>query len=549
MTNKELADLLLPNVTHDVKYYEVMYPKRNLKEGTVVTRYAPSPTGFVHMGNVYACFVEQRMAKQTDGVFYLRREDTDQKRTVEDGIKRIIDDMRNFDISFDEYPTDDGLEIGNYGSYVQSKRKEIYQTFVKHFIEHDMAYPCFCSEDDLTAIREKQEQNKERIGYYGEHAICRNMTFENIKERVLRGDTYVIRLKSNGNFNRKVTCHDLVKGHVEMPENDLDIVIMKSDDGLPTYHFAHLVDDYLMDTTHVIRDLNWLPSVPVHIQLFEMFGIKPPKYAHIAPLMKNDEGSIRKLSKRKDPEAAVSYYHEKGIPVPAIMIYIATITNSNFEMWFDQNPMASVNDFKFTFEKISKSGPLFDIEKIDNISRNYISKLSATEVYDSVLKWALAFDLPFSELLSKYKDFSTEVFNIERVQKKPRKDFSCWSDIKNQIWYMYDELFIGSDYEFQTISDKNDIKDIVKTYVEEFYDQNDDKETWFNKIKQLSIKLGYAGEVKEFKESPDKFKGHVGDVSMVIRVALTTKAMTPDLYEIARLLGKDRIAKRFEIFY
>ena len=547
MTNKDLADLIFKDlkITHDDCLKK--YPKRDLPDGAVVTRYAPSPTGFVHMGNVYASFIERKIAKQSGGIFYLRIEDTDQKRYVEDGIQRILKDMKDFNIEFDEYPLNELDEVGNYGPYIQSKRKDIYQAFVKYFIENGWAYPCFCTEDDLKNMRENQMMIKDRLGYYGRYAKCRNMSIDEAYERIKNGESYVIRFRSHGDYNKKIIVNDLVKGKIEFPENDKDEVILKSNDGLPTYHFAHLVDDILMGTTHVIRDQNWLPSTPLHIELFKTYGAKPPKYAHISPVNKKDGDSIRKLSKRKDPESAVSYYHEKGIPVDAVMIYIATIANSNFESWYDNNKDKKIDDFELSFSKISKSGPLFDVEKLNSISKEYISRMSAVEVYNKLLEWAEEFDKEFAELISKYKQYTIDILNIEREQKKPRKDFSCYSEIKSYIWYMYNELFNNFEYEWQDIKNIKEIKTILTDYINNYYDISDDKDTWFNKMKGLSDKYGYCSNVKVFKENPGDYKGSIIDISMIIRVTLTSKSMTPDLYEIMRLLGVDTIKNRIEL--
>ena len=548
MTNKDLADLIFKDLklTHDDCLKK--YPKRNLPDDAIVTRYAPSPTGFVHMGNIYTAFIERKMARQTGGIFYLRIEDTDQKRYVPNGIQRIIKDMKDFHIEFDECPLSEHEVIGNYGPYIQSKRKDIYRAFAKYFVENDLAYPCFCMEDDLAEMREQQKAKKDRLGYYGKYAKCRNLPIEEAYKRIEAGEPYVIRFKSRGDFNKKVIVHDLVKGNIEFPENDKDEIILKSTDGLPTYHFAHLVDDILMGTTHVIRDQNWLPSTPLHIELFNAYGVKPPKYAHVTPVNKKDGDSIRKLSKRKDPEAAVSYYHEMGIPVDAVMIYVATIANSNFEAWYDCNKDKSLDDFNLTFNKISKSGPLFDVEKLRSISREYISKMKATEVYDELLIWAKEFDNDFANLITKYRDYTISILNIERVQKKPRKDFSCYSEIKSYIWYMYDELFIADklSYDWQNIKDRSEIKHILTEYINKYYDENDDKDTWFSKMELLCSEMGYASNVKDYRENPLHYKGSIIDISMVLRVALTTKSMTSDLYEIMKLLGKDKIRARFD---
>ena len=548
MTNKELADLIFPNVTKTIEDYEKIYPERNLQEGAVVSRFAPSPTGFVHMGSLLTTLVEKKVPKETNGIFYLRIEDTDQKRSVENGIKGIVDDLKNFEIEIDEGVVGENEQIGEYGPYIQSERKEIYEAYAKYLIENDYAYPCFCTEEEIENIRTIQEASKERIGYYGHWAKCRNLSNEERINRIKNGEKYIIRLKSPGNFENKTVVNDLVRGQIEFPENDLDIVLIKSD-GLPLYHFAHLVDDHLMRTTHVLRGEEWLSSLPVHVQLFKIFGFKIPKYAHLGLVMKIDEdGTRRKLSKRKDPEAAVSYYHEKGIPVEAVKLYLMTIANSNFEAWYTANPDKTIDDFKFDFKKMSASGSLFDIDKLINISKNYISRLSADVVYANLLNWANEFDTDFAKLLEKYKEYSTNILNIEREQKKPRKDYESYSSIKSQIWYMYDELFneYKKEYEWQNISDLQEIKNILNVYFDKYYDESDDKETWFNKMKMVANEFGYASEVKEYKNNPDSYKGHIGDISMIIRVALTTKSMTPDLYEIMKLLGKERINKRIQ---
>ncbi len=546
MTNKELADLLLPNVDSDITKYENMYPERNLDEKAIVTRFAPSPTGFVHMGSLFQSFISRKAASDTNGVFFLRVEDTDQKRLVENSVKGIVDDLKNFEIDIDEGMINEEEEKGAYGPYIQSKRKEIYQSFVKYLLEQGKAYPCFCSAEEIEETRLLQEKRKQRIGYYGRFAKCRKLTPEQIKEKVEAGESYIIRLKSHGDFEHKIKAHDLIKGALEFPENDLDVVILKTD-GLPTYHFAHLVDDHLMRTTHVIRGDEWLSSLPLHLQLFETFGFKTPKYAHISPIMKEENGIKRKLSKRKDPEAAVSFYHEKGIPVEAVKLYLMTLANTNFEQWYDCNKDKTLNDFPFDFKKMSSSGGLFDVEKLMNISKNYISRLSAKQVYDGLVAWAKVHDEEFYQTLIANPEYATSVFNIEREQKKPRKDYSCYSDIRELSWYMFPDLYDKHDkeYVFQTISDKQEIANVLTLYMEKYYHEEDTKEEWFDHMKDLAQELGYAREVKEYKENPDAYKGHIGDISLVLRIVLTTKSMTPDLYDIMRLLGKDTIFERY----
>lgn len=546
MNRKEFADFLLPGVVHTKEEYENMYPERNIDEKAIVTRFAPSPTGFVHIGSLFSSFVANKFAKQTNGICFLRIEDTDQKRSVENGISDIIRDLGNFNIKFDEGMTSETTEEGSYGPYLQSKRKDIYQAFAKYLIEQDLAYPCFLTSDELEDIRKMQEDIKARVGCYGKYAKYRNMSIEDAVKKINDGVPYIIRFKSPGDFDNKEYVDDLVRGRLEFPENDMDIVIIKAD-GLPTYHFAHLVDDHLMHTTHIIRSDEWISSLPIHIQLFKTFGYKPPKYAHLSPLNKKDNGIVRKISKRKDPEAAVNYYHEQGIPFYAVLLYIMTVANSNFEMWLDQNPNGKIEDFDLSFKKISPSGSLFDMDKLLNISKNYISRLKATEVYDMAIKYASSNDHELYDLLTKYRDYSINIFNIEREQKKPRKDLAKFSDIRKEMWYMYDELFTPETYDFQNITDLDEIKKILTTYMDKYYTV-EDKDSWFNNIKLLCDELGYASDMKAYKENPDNYKGNVADVSTVLRVALTSRAQTPDLYEIMKLFGSDRINKRYNKF-
>ena len=544
MGYKELADLIFPDAK-DVSYYEEKYPERNLKEGAIVTRFAPSPTGFVHIGGLYQSLVAKKMAKQTDGVFFVRIEDTDQKREIENGVSEILTSLKEYDLSPDESLNEDGTDNGNYGPYIQSKRKDIYQAYAKSLLEKGLAYPCFCSAEDLNEIRENQTKAKQRTGYYGKWTRCRNMPVDMAIEKIKNGDSYIVRLKSPGNPDKKIKHKDLIKGNIEFPENDQDIVIIKSD-GLPTYHFAHAVDDHLMRTNLVIRADEWVASVPLHLQLFYMLGFKAPKYAHIAPIMKEEDGNKRKLSKRKDPEAAVSYYREEGIPKEAVIEYLMNIANSNFEAWKKGNKDKSVDDFNFDIKKMGVSGALFDMVKLLDVSKTVISTYSAEKVLEDVLNWASTYDKDLYELLNRDKEYALKIFGIERGNVKPRKDIAKWSDVKDSIIYMFDDRFLTSniEYEYQKITDKNEIEKIVSTYFDKYYDENDDKQIWFNKMKDLSEELGYAREVKEYKANPDAYKGHVGDISTVIRVKVTGRANTPDLYEILKVLGKESVLKR-----
>ena len=548
MTNKDLAELIFPDIDKDIAYYEEKYKPRDLKEGQKVTRFAPSPTGYLHLGNFFQAVIDFILAKNSNGIFYLRFEDTDQQRMVDGAEKLVIETLKNYGMDPDEYEFDDKL-VGNYGPYVQSKRKEIYHAFIKHLIEIGRAYPCFCSKEELETLRGKQEARKYRTGYYGRWAKCRILPVEEQIKRIKEGQDYVIRFKSEGNFDTKFKFDDLVKGTLDLPQNDEDFVIMKSNDKLPTYHFAHLVDDHLMYTTHVIRGEEWLSSVPKHVELFRAFGFKAPKYVHTPLLLKKEGNGVRKISKRKDPEASMSYYKEKGYPTLAVIESLMTIINSNYEMWHDQNPDKSFLDFEYSPKKMSASGAFYDLEKLDNISRNVISKMKASEVYDELLTWAKDYDEDFYKLLVDNKEYSINLFNIEREQKKPRKDFVNYSTIKDNVWYMYRELFDSYDkeYDFKSITDKDEIKNICNTYIEKYYDINDDKDTWFNKVKLLCDELGYASDMKAYKENPDNYKGNVADVSTVIRVAVTTRSMTPDLYEILKLLGTEEIKRRISL--
>lgn len=544
MDYKDLANLIYPDVK-DISYYEEKYPKRNLPEGAVVARIGPSPTGNVHIGTIYQALIASKLAKQTGGVFYARIEDTDQKREVENGILDIINSLKDFELLPDEGMTSETEWIGEYGPYKQSLRGDIYKAYAKYLISQGKAYPCFCTPEELAELRQKQEAAKIRPGYYGVWAKYRNLTVEEAAEKIKNGENYIIRFKSQGREDKKIKHKDVIKGNVEMPENDQDLVIIKAD-GLPTYHFAHVIDDHLMGTTHVTRGDEWLSSVPIHLQLFYELGFKAPRYAHTATILKNDNGNKRKISKRKDLEASASYYKEQGIPASAVKEYLLNIANSTFENWRRQNPDKDMNDFDFQLNKMSVSGALFDMVKLLDVSKNVISKYSAQKVYDDAISWAKIYDQELVKILTDNKEYTLQVLGIERGNAKPRKDIAKWSDLKDNIIYMYDDKFDKiSEYSFGTISDENEISKIVKLYIEKYYDEADDKQTWFNKIKDLAEELGYAREVKEYKQEPEKWPGHVGDISTVLRVGLTKRQNTPDLYEIMKVLGKDRIVERF----
>ncbi len=544
--NKELVERLLPGLNHDVDYYEKMYPKRDLGEGAIVTRYAPSPTGFVHLGNLFMLSIARKMARQTNGIVYMRIEDTDQERLVENGISKIIEAVKQFGFTFDEGPINEDEEVGNYGPYIQSKRKEIYQTYAKDLLLKGLAYPDFTTKEELDMIRNEQEKSKRRIGYYGKWARSRFLSEEEIIKKLDEGKPYIIRLRNNGDFNNKIVVMDAIRGKLELPEDDIDQVLIKND-GLPTYHFAHVIDDHLMHTTHVIRGDEWLSSLPIHVNLFKILGFELPIYAHFSPLNKKDGETIRKLSKRKDPELAVSYYHEMGIPSEALMLYLATVTNSNFEEWYLAHEDEDIDNFTMSFNKVGISGTIFDMEKLLSISKNILSKITALEMYEKTLEWAHEYDEEFAHILEKNQDIAVKTFNIERNIVKPRKDFAMFSEVKQGIYYMFEELFKNENYEWQKINDIKEIKNILDVYLNKYYDPNDNEEEWFNKMKEMCDELGYASNMKEYKQNPEKFKGNVADVSTVIRVALTTKSRTPNLYDIMKILGLETIKKRFEL--
>lgn len=547
MTNKDLADLIFPNLEHDVEYYEALYPERNLKEGEKVTRFAPSPTGYLHIGGFFQALIDYVLAKNSNGIFYLRNEDTDKAREVDTAVELIMKTLNQYGLVPDEYEYE-GKMVGEYGPYIQSERKEIYHAYIKRLIEIGRAYPCFCTREELNEMRQKQEERKKRTGYYGSYAKCRKLSVEEQIEKIKANTPYVIRFRSNGDFDNKIVFEDLVKGRLSLSENDIDDVIMKSDNMLPTYHFAHVVDDHLMHTTHVVRGEEWLPSVTKHIEMFKAFGFKPPKYIHTPLIIKRDGDSVRKISKRKDPEASMSYYTEKGYPEEAVIEALMTIINSNYEEWHTNNPDKTFRDFTFSPKKMSSSGALFDLEKLNNISRDVISKMTKEELLERSLNWANKFDEELKELIEKDKEYYMNIINIERCQKKPRKDYETYSDIKNYIWYMYDELFIKEDktYEFNGI-DIEEVRNVLKTYFDKYYDSSFDKDTWFNKMKEAAEEMGYCANMKEYKLNPDNYKGSIADFSMIIRVALTTKTTTPDLYEIMKLLGTDRIKERIAL--
>ena len=548
MDYKKLADLLFPEVTLTKEDLEKRYPKRNLPAGAIVTRFAPSPTGFLHIGGVFTCIVASNFAKKSGGVFILRIEDTDQNRKIEDGVKLIIQNLARYNIHFDEGVDELGNDYGDYGTYTQSKRKDIYMAMAKYLVSVGKAYPCFCTEDEIARDRAVQEANKELIGYYGSYAHCRDLSLEEVEKNLKEGKKFCIRLKCNSSADHKIIVNDKIRGTLKLSDNFKDVVILKSD-FLPPYNFAHACDDHFMRVNLVLRGDEYLPSIAEHLQIFEALGFEPIDYAHIAPIQKIDGDSKRKISKRKDPEANVAFYLEEGYPAESVSEYLLTVANSNFEEWRKQNPNLSAEDFVVTTDKMSISGALFDLPKLNDVSKNVISKFSAQKVYDLCLEWAKYYDTEFAKVLTDNKEYALKIFGIERGTPKPRKDIAKWNEVKQTYSYFFKELFAPkslNDYAFAFDKfEKQDLKNIIDKY-KNVYAEQADKQVWFDQIKHLGTEFGFADDMKAFKANPTAYKGNYGDVAGIIRVALTTKSNTPDLFEICNLLGKDEVLKRLE---
>lgn len=555
MDYKKLAELLFPNIDKTPEYYEEMYPLRDLPEGAKVTRLGPSPTGFIHLGNLYGAFVDERLAHQSDGVFFLRIEDTDDKREVEGAVEIIINSLRFFGINFDEGASMEG-DIGKYGDYTQSHRGPIYQCFAKKLVSEGKAYPCFLSEEEIAEIREEQQAIKANPGIYGKWARSRNLTLEEIEQKIQAGEKFVVRLKSDGNLDlpddqiRKISVKDAIRGELVMPENDQDTVILKQT-GIPTYHFAHVVDDHLMRTTHVVRGAEWLPSLPIHVELFEKMGWEPPIYCHTAQLMKiGEDGNKRKLSKRLDPELSLDYYRKEGYHPRAVREYLLTILNSNYEEWRMANPDADIDEFEFTTEKMSNSGALFDLNKLNDVSKETLLKVSASDLYDFLKAWADEFrpDDEGVKVMLKDRAYLERILDIGRnAERNPRKDHIYADQMVKNLSYFFDETFEVEDEMPAEVVAHDEVSTVIKKYLET-YDHSDDNETWFNKIRAITDELGYAVKPKDFKKHPDEYKGHVGHISTVIRVALMGRQQSPDIWEIQQILGEERVRARLEKF-
>ena len=547
MDYNKLADILFPHVTKNPEDYDTIYPKRDLPPEAMVTRLGPSPTGFIHLGNLYGAFVDERLAHQSGGLFYLRIEDTDDKRFVEGAVKTIIDSLDFFDIHFDEGATLEG-DKGDYGPYSQSERGEVYQCFAKDMVKKGFAYPCFMTEEEIAEVRQEQEAGKLTPGIYGKYAKCRDLSLEEIEANIAAGKPYVIRLRSTGNHDlppekiRQIQVKDAIRGKLSMPENMQDIVILKTS-GIPTYHFAHVIDDHFMRTTHVVRGEEWLSSLPIHIELFEKLGFDIPVYCHTAQLMKLDEnGNKRKLSKRKDPELSLDYYKETGYHPAAVREYLLTILNSNYEEWRKENPDVPADDFPFSLKKMSNSGALFDLDKLSDVSKDTLVRIPASELYEFLLGWTKDFRPDITALVSDNRQMVTAALDIGRSGNKPRKDLVCASQMFDFISFFFDDFFKVEDELPEQVS-AEDCKEILTRYLET-YDHSDDQSAWFDKIRAIAVDLGYAAKPKDYKKNPDDFKGHVGHVSTAVRLALTGRTQSPDIWEIQQILGEEKTRQR-----
>jgi len=544
MDYDRLAQLVFPDIRDTVEQLFAKYPHRALPRDACVTRFAPSPTGFMHIGGLYAAMISRRIAKQSGGVFYLRIEDTDKKREVEGGVSEIISALRDFGIVFDEGPTDETAESGAYGPYKQSHRKALYQTVAKDMMRRGLAYPCFCTAGELEAIRKEQEDNKEpTVGYYGRYARCRDLPLEEVERRLRAGEEFVVRLRSPGDETRRIVCHDLVRGDIEFPENILDVVLLKSD-GIPTYHFAHVVDDTLMGTTHVIRGDEWLSSYPVHEQLFAAAGFRLPRYIHIAPIMKLDGASKRKLSKRKDPEAAVSYYHQEGYPPDAVLEYLMTIANSSYEEWRLAHPQADTTDYRLKLDKMPAAGALFDMDKLADVSKDVVAAKSQQQCFDEISAWAARFSPDLQAFIQAHPDgFMATIDLWKHSGKKVRKDIGKWSDLLRMYDYLYRPAFTPGAYEFDETLTPAQAREFLEAYLPA-YDPALDSSGWFAQVGQVGQGLGYCPNMKEYKLNPAGYKGSIADACSILRVAVTGRRNTPDLYTILHILGPEEARRR-----
>ncbi len=542
MDYKKLADLLFPDITNTPDYYEEKFPYRKLPSKAEVTRMAPSPTGFIHLGNLYSALADERIAHKNGGVFYLRIEDTDEKRKVDGAVETIINALKYFNIEFDEGAGFDSNDTQNaYGPYFQRQRVDIYHTYAKSLVERGLAYPCFCDEEQLESVRQKQEADKVLTGYYGKYAVCRNLSYEQIEENINAGKQYVLRLRSQGSPDKEITFTDSIKGDIKLPENIHDIVLLKKD-GIPTYHFAHAIDDHLMRTTMVIRGGEWLASAPIHYELFNVLGFKMPKYAHTAHLMKFDEetGGKRKLSKRKDPELSLDYYRKDGYHPYCMKVYLMTLLNSNFEEWHEKFPDKDINEFPFSVDKMNQSGALFDKDKLHNICKNELSKLSENEVYDFLYDWACENEPEKKEIWFKDKEKMLAILRLYMGvgMKRRRKDLVFAKQIFEMISYFFDTDSNSECDDFK--QNKNIVNEVLKAYLES-YNHDDDNSVWFDKLKAVADKFGFASDMKAYKADPSQYNGSVSDIAEIVRIAVTGRANTPDLWSIIHIMGQNQM--------
>lgn len=547
MDYNKLADLLFPDVVNTPEFYEEKFPYRKLPNKAEVTRMAPSPTGFIHLGNLYSALADERIAHKNGGVFYLRIEDTDEKRKVDGAVELIIDTLKYFDIEFDEGAGfEENPEKNAYGPYFQRQRVDIYHAYAKSLVQRGLAYPCFCTEEELDAVRAKQEEEKVLTGYYGEYAVCRDLSMEEIEANLAAGKSYVLRLRSQGDPEKEITFVDEIKGEIKLPENIHDIVLLKRD-GIPTYHFAHAIDDHLMRTTVVVRGGEWLASAPIHYELFHVLGFKMPKYAHTAHLMKFDEetGGKRKLSKRKDPELSLDYYRQDGYHPYCMKVYLLTLLNSNFEEWHEKFPDKDINEFPFSIDKMNQSGALFDKDKLHNICKNELSKLSEDEVYDFLYKWAYEYESKKAPVWFADKEKMLAILRLYMGvgMKRRRKDLIYAKQIFKLVSYFFDIEEDDEKDEFRL--DNEEVKKLLKAYLDS-YSHEDDNSVWFDKLKAIADSNGYASDMKAYKAEPEKFKGNVSDVAEVVRIAVTGHANTPDLWSIVHIMGEDQMRQRIE---
>jgi glutamate--tRNA ligase len=545
MDYNKLAELLFPDVVNGPDYYEKKFPERDLPKGAEVTRMAPSPTGFIHLGNLYSALADERIAHRNGGVFYLRIEDTDEKRKVDGAVETIINVLRYFDIEFDEGAGFTDADPQNaYGPYFQRQRVEIYHAYAKDLVKRGLAYPCFCTEEELEEVRKEQEEDKVMTGYYGKYAVCRNLTLEDIEAKLKAGLTYVLRLRSAGSPDKEIVFHDRIMGEIKLPENIHDIVLLKRD-GVPTYHFAHAIDDHLMRTTMVIRGGEWLASVPTHYELFHVLGFKMPSYGHTAHLMKFDEetGGKRKLSKRKDPELSLDYYRKDGYHPMAMKVYLLTLLNSNFEEWYEKFPDKDIKEFPFSVEKMSQSGALFDKDKLHNICKNELAKLSEEEMYDFLYDWAAGNEPEKAKVWFADREKMLAILRLYMGigMKRRRKDFIYAKQIFELIGYFFEENNDAEEFKF----DKDTVKEILKEYLAG-YDHNDDNSAWFDKLKKVADNLSFASDMKAYKANPENYKGSISDIAEVVRIAVTGRANTPDLWTIIHIIGEDAMKAKIE---